>query len=148
MKTLRSLLALILAVVAIVAILTPPPAQAYDADTVTLSTNSVAATTTNLTTTGKIYVGNQSQVAVQVAANLAGSGTSVVGFKIEHSVDGTNFAQSPHTLLLTANGTNTVYALTNFSVVGYGWLNVSSITNPNASAVTNIVVRYGDKKEF
>jgi len=147
----RSLLAaLTIVAVLALALVAPPPALAYDADQVTLSTNAITGATTNNTTftSGAIFVGKQSQVALQVSAALDGAGTTTVGFKVEQSVDGSNFADSAHELALTPNGTNTVYSLTNYSVGGYGWLRLAGGTNANASSVTNIVLKYGDKREF
>ena len=78
---------------------------------------------------------------------LMGAGTSPVGFGYYLTADGstTNTAGGDIDMFVNANGTTTVQ--TNFSITvgGYGYMNMVYLTNGNASAVTNLVLKLAQK---
>lgn len=144
MKHLKSYLAALLVVVA--ALVLAPNAHA-DAGLVQFATtNSVAATSTNTVHAGgAVKVDNQEIVGIYVRAALAGAGTSAMTFVIARSVDGTSATTETTpgiTLSVTPAGATPVILYTNLSstVIGSApYLVATSVGNPNASALTNVV---------
>jgi len=77
---------------------------------------------------------------------LTGSGTTPVVFIFDRSLDATNWVASSLSFSATPAGTGHVVTITNLSIVDAGWLKLTSIQNANASAVTNLVLKYASKK--
>lgn len=138
MKPLKTLAAL--AAVMCAAAL-PAVAQQYELKSFGAATN-YAAETTNSITSAKVTLTKHDLTAVEVSFNLDGSGTSAVVVKVHESLDGTNFDDTVlQSISLTASGTNTVRAIVPLNVGAVGYLGVRSLENPNASGITNLVIR-------
>ena len=73
--------------------------------------------------------------------NATNTATATQSLYIYGSVDGTNLATQPLSILsAAANGTNTVTVVTNWSraaLEGYQYLNASTLTNAGAASVTS-----------
>lgn len=116
-------------------------ASALDYITTTLNggTNNVAASTTNSYTTHAVFTAAySSDIALQPIFKLTGSGTSAVVFVFDISLDGSNWYSSAFTISVTAAGTSTVTKTASQSLGSQPYVRLSSIQNPNASAITNL----------
>lgn len=112
-------------------------------------TNNIPAATTNTATTYTLGRFPGSQTAISADVKLNGAGTSAVTFIFDRSLDGSNWdTGTTYTLSITANGTNTVTGITNLTVGGVGYLRLKSLGNANASAVTNLTMKYTVKDGF
>jgi hypothetical protein len=111
---------------------------------VPLSTNIVAAATTNSTIRGTIYAGRGLDVAIQPIFQLDGTGTSAVVFNFDESLDNVNWATNTRSISVTASGTNVVTSLSDFTIAS-GFLRLSSVQNPNAQNITNLVIKTSQK---
>lgn len=108
-------------------------------------TANVAASTTNSVTVPIITVAKANNAAIQASFKLAGSGTSAVVFTFDESVDASVWKSASTTLSVTANGTNSVNNILKLATEGSGYYRLSSVANPNASAITNLVLKYSYK---
>lgn len=135
-----------IAIIAGLAICAAAHAQ-YSLQTTTLNggTNNVAASTTNSVTAPVIAATRASDVALQATFKLTGSGTSAVVFVFDESIDNSNWESASRTLSVTAAGTSTVSNVGNYTLGGAGYLRLSSVQNPNAAAITNLVLKYSLK---
>lgn len=125
-------------------------AQVYQSQTVSVLPVTVpAATTTNLAASVVIDAKKQDTINVVIGYNLDDAGTNgPVSFVFAQSVDGSNFetlAAKQLTVSTTADGTNTVNTVTEFSMNGAGYLKLLSIANEDEAAVTNLVIKCGIK---
>lgn len=146
MKKFNSLLAAITAMAAL--LLAAPAAQAqYILGAVLGGTNNVAATTTNTSFTTVVQATKALDIAIQPSFRLTGAGTSAVVIKFDESNDMLNWKVAARSISVTANGTNTVSNVANFTVGGVGYLRLSQVENPNATAVTNLTVKYSQKRD-
>jgi hypothetical protein len=126
-------------------------ASAFAQSPVTLingGTNNIPADTTN---TYSLVLGRFPGSVTAVAADikLAGAGTAGVLFTFQAGVDGSNW-DTAKTFTLRANGNGTAVntTITNFTVSGYPYLKLVSAANTNATAVTNLTVKYTIKDGF
>lgn len=138
---------IVLAVAALVA--APAQAQSYNLRSATILSNSVtttliAASATNSTVRSTIPATKGDNLSLQCTVTLAGSGTSVVVFKFDESVDGVSWESSAHSVSVTAAGTTAVTTVANVAVNGIGYLRLSSIENPNAQIAT-VAIKYAQK---
>ena len=124
-----------------------PDARAQQYAVATLSTtNAYAATSTNAVTDATVNLTKHDLVALEVSFKLTGSGTSAVLFNFHESLDGTAFDDTAvQALSLTAAGTTTVRAVVPVNVGAVGYLGLRSVGNPNASGITNLVIRAATK---
>jgi hypothetical protein len=125
-------------------------AQSYNLSQATITSNSVVitaieATITNTTVRATIPATRALNIAIQPTFVLAGAGTSAVVFKFDTSVDGSNWTSAAHSITVTANGTNTVSTTANVAVNAIGFLRLSSVENPNGTAINSLVIKYADK---
>lgn len=109
-------------------------------------TNTVANATTN-TYSFTIPLLGQGDVVIQPVFKLTGSGTSAVAFTFDSSADGTNWHTGTLVLSVTAAGTSTVTAQTNWTVNALGYLRLNTVGNPNATTVTNLNVLLATKPD-
>ena len=114
-------------------------------------TNAVV-TTTNTIATNSLYgvssldTKSSATAALLVSFKLTGSGTSAVALNYQPNIDGVTTNTSPASQIsLAANGTTTVSTNVSVTCGAFGWLNLQSITNANASAVTNLVIKFVQK---
>ena len=119
----------------------------YSIQTTTLNggTNNVAASTTNSVTAPVLAFTRSTYGVVQTTFKLTGAGSSTVVLTFDESVDNSNWDLATRTLSVTANGTTAVTGLSNYTLGGAGYLRLSSVENPNAAAITNLVVKYSYK---
>jgi hypothetical protein len=111
-------------------------------------TNNVPADTTNAV---NLVLGRfpGSVTAVGADIKLAGAGTAGVLFTFQAGIDGSNWdTAKTFTLRANGNGTSVNTTITNFTVSGYPYLKLVSIANSNATAVTNLTVKYTIKDGF
>jgi hypothetical protein len=122
----------------------PAMAQNYVLQSLTLSTNTVPADTTN--TFNDVIDARASVVPVQVTFKLSGAGTDDQTLTFEQSVDRTNWFELGD-VVIAATGTNSVTAVTNLTpLTGWGYLRLSTWDNDAAAeAVTNLAVVYSLK---
>lgn len=108
-------------------------------------TNNVAATTTN-TYTGPIFEQRTGNLSIGMCLALDGAGTTGVVLKLDRSVDGTNWVAggAVNRYLLTPAATATVMLATNVSVGAVRFWRVGSVENDNATAVTNLIIKFCD----
>jgi hypothetical protein len=78
--------------------------------------------------------------AFQPVFRLTGAGTSACVLTFDNSVDGANWNTGAFTISVTANGTNWVTGLSSQTLGSIGYVRLASITNPNGTAITNLVV--------
>lgn len=105
-------------------------------------------TTTTVNSYGQSVIDatKSAAVAVSVSFKLQGAGTSPVGFGYHATIDGATTNTVADTgLFLTANGTNLVQTNVVLNVGALGYLNLMYLTNGNATAVTNLVIKYAQK---
>ena len=137
---------LAIAVIGLLTMLAVPAAHA-DAGLVQFATtNSVAATSTNTVHAGgAVKVDNQETVGIYIRSALNGAGTTAMTFVIARSIDGTSATTESTpaiTLTVTPAGATPGILYTNLSstVIGSApYLVATSVGNPNASALTNVV---------
>lgn len=147
----KTILKLGLAVVAMFALAISSVAQVEVATMTTSlpSTYSVAAATTNTTISGSnivVSVTRGANVAIQPIFKLQGAGTSAVVFLFEESVDMATWAAvGSISVSVTASSTNQVTDLSNHSIGALPFLRLAEIRNPNASAITNLSIKYSIK---
>lgn len=114
-------------------------------------TNNCTATTTNTTfttsqPTAAFTVPPQTDLPIQIVFKLTGSGTSACVFKFDESADNVNWKANAYSVTVTANGTSTVNNTGNFNIKGMPFLRLQTIENPNASAITNLLVQCIEKQ--
>lgn len=142
MKKLIPLLGLLIAL--------PVIAQSYGKITPTLGLTGVAAaTSSNLTV--NIDCKKQQNVAVNLAFQLDGDGADSTNavLTFTKSLDGTVFptrTEDEFTWTVALNGTNMVYATTNFNVGALGYIRLKKIENLDSTGnMTNVVFSYAIK---
>lgn len=139
------------AVAAIAAMIaTPATAQTFDGPKTLTVPTSVAALSTNTTYASSNWMASSisgSKMGVSIKFALTGAGSSTVVFKFDASLDGANWEPAAYSVSAAANGTTAVVKNANFDLGSLPYVRLSSIENPNASsAVTNLVIRYGNKR--
>jgi hypothetical protein len=135
---------ILLAIFAVAALAVSAQAQQYSVNTLS-TTNAISANTT-ITPGSVIAATKHLNVALQPSFALANSGTANVTFSFARSVDGTTFESTPSvSLVVAANGTNTVTGFTNVSMGAGGYLKLTSVANANSTNVTGLNVLYGIK---
>jgi hypothetical protein len=140
MKTLKFIL------ITFAALLIFPQAQAqFQLSTATLTTNAIPATTTNTTIRGTLVATRGENIAIQPQFNLADTGTDTIVLKFDTSIDNENWTSASHSISIVANGTNTVSKVTNVANGGISFFRLSSVENPSARAIQNLVIKYGTK---
>lgn len=128
------------------AIVQPAMAQSQNYGTLGVpgGTLNIAATSTNTTmsaTNGMIYtIKSLTYTAVQPTFKLTGAGTSACVFTFDTSVDGQVWAAGTFTVSVTAAGTTLVGTPSNQTTGSLRYLRLAGVTNPNASAITNLYV--------
>lgn len=147
MKTLRNIT---LGLLTLVTLALAPVSQAqFNVEFPTLTTPAtlnVGVTSTNTTMyltngIGTITVRGLN-VVIQPQFSLYTTGTSPTVWTFDESADNSHWTSGTRTITITANGTNVVSGAANFIVGAMPYLRLSGVTNPNASAITNIVVKY------
>lgn len=142
MKYLSAIAACLLLAVTVVS------AQTYGAQTTTLATNAVAASSTETLST-VIDCGKQDTVAVQIAFKMSGSGTGNQTLTFERSVDGISYetlAAKKTAVVIAATGATTSVTVTNIPSYGAKYIKLSSWANADAGVyTTNMVVKYAVK---
>lgn len=110
--------------------------------------NSPASTdnTTFYTTNSTVMASKAVEMAIQVDFKLQGAGTSAVIFRFDESNDGISWTGSTRLMTNTAAGATLVSKVQTFTVGAVGFLRLASINNANATAVTNLVIKYGQKR--
>jgi len=120
---------------------TSASAQQYSPTAVT-ATNWVAAASTNTAVNADITVTKYDAVALQVVFALQGAGTTACTFAVHESIDGTTYDDTAvQTLSVTPAGTDTVCGVLPISPGAVGYLRLKTIGNPNANAITNLVIK-------
>ena len=113
------------------------------------STYSVAAASTNTTIASSnlvISVTRGANVAIQPIFKLQGAGTSAVVFLFDESLDGVNWSPvGSITASVTASTTTQVQDVANHSIGALPFLRLAEIRNPNATALTNLTIKYSIK---
>ncbi len=110
-------------------------------------TNFSTLTVTNFGASA-LDVTKSASAAVSVSFKLVSTNSpqNAVTFSYELNSDGNTLNTSPDlTFSLTSNGTTNVSTNINFTVGPFGFLNLTGITNGNAAALTNLVIKYGQK---
>jgi len=126
----------------------PASAQYVGPNTMTAPA-SVAATSTNTTYASSNWVAsavNAQKIGVSVTAKLTGAGTTATVYKFDASLDGVNWETAAYSLTITPAGTTAVTKTANFDLGGLAYIRLSSVENPNANAITNILIKTGSKK--
>jgi hypothetical protein len=147
----KKFLSLLISAVALVAF-TPQVHAGYDAETATLRTNAVLASSAEALW-AKIPCGGQKDVAVHIEFNMSAADTSAQTFVIARSVSGaTNdvetLAAKTSVVGIAATGTTRSVTITNIPTLGSGTLYILYSTNAAASAYrTNLIVKYGEKTQ-
>lgn len=137
---------LMLVCLALIALALTPTAHAQFRDTAVVITNQVPATTTNTSPgTAVIDATRVKDVSVQWTLRLTGAGTTAIPFVVQRSVDGSNWATA-FSISVTPSGTNWATVITNINAQAIPYYRVYSIQNDNASAITNLAVVYGVKR--
>lgn len=127
-------------------------AQTYSAQTLPTSITYVsgaAGVLSNNVGTAIITCNKQQNVAIQVGVHASAASTDTTTFWFASSVDGSKFNSGYPRMIpvvVANNGDNDVYATTNITVGGIGYLKLVSISNAAATAViTNLGVKYSLK---
>jgi hypothetical protein len=121
------------------------PASAQFRIEAVTATNTIPAATTNSLTATVMDSTRVSEMALQINSRLGGAGTSAVVYTVQKSVDGSRYVTA-FTLSATANGTNYVAVITNITTQAVPYWKVTQVENPNASAITNLAIYYGMKR--
>lgn len=145
----KKLFSIAIAVAALVAFV--PQAKAYDAETVTLRTNAVTASSAEFLYT-KIPCAKQSTVDVHIEFASSGADTANKSFFFSRTVTGaTNDIETLVTrwqpVTIAATGTTTTKTITNLPTYGASHLVLVYATNAAGAGtyMTNLVVKYGEK---
>lgn len=114
------------------------------------STLNISATSTNTTMAATnlavIEATRALDIAIQPSFKLTGSGTSPVVLKFDTSIDNSNWTVASQSITITAAGTATVSKAQNFTLGAVTYMRLSQVENPNASAITNLTIRYVQKR--
>jgi hypothetical protein len=112
---------------------------------ITLTLNS-AYSTNQLYGASLFDVKRATTAAIQLQFQLTGTGTGNVTLNLAKSLAAT-IADTIGTtnIAVAANGTNLVQYTAELNAGNAGWFIASGITNANASAVTNLLIRYAQK---
>ena len=109
-------------------------------------TNNVAATATNTPAAVGLTCAEQDQVALLVEHRGTGAGSGNVIYAFAKGLDAETVETTPSvTLTVPLNGTNTVRLLSEPTLGGAGYLQLVSIQNTNAVALTNLTVKVSRK---
>lgn len=123
-------------------------AQGFDFLTSSLSggTNAVAAASTNSVTAPAFTAVYSSDIALQPSFKLQGAGTSAVVFKFDTSLDGTVWYANAFTISITPAGTAQVSKVATQTLGSIPYVRLSTIENPNATAITNLMLNASMKR--
>ena len=104
--------------------------------------------TTNVYSTCSIDTRKTANTAMLLSFKLAGAGTGNVTLTFAKTIETatTPAVGDVFTWVVAANGTSTVNVETNIATGGYGWLQLASIANAGGDTLTNIVLKYSNKK--
>lgn len=94
-----------------------------------------------------IDVRKSENVGLQFAFANGGVGTGNITLTLKYSLDGITFASAPTTtwvLAATADSTTYTY-VTNFSTLGYGYMQIASIASASGSTLTTDSLKYSLK---
>lgn len=145
----KKLLSLIVAAATVVAII--PQALAYDADTITLRTNSVTASSAEFLY-AKIPCAKQSAIDVHIQFASSGADTANKTFYFSRTVTGSTndietLAARWQPVAIAATGTTTTKTITNLPTYGASHLVLVYSTNAAGAGtyMTNLVVKAGEK---
>lgn len=140
MKKLLAILG-IAAMLSLSAVADPP---VYGPQTLSLSTNFIAASTaTNFT--GVVDCHAQRNVTFQFLFAADASGGTVT-FAFKPSVDGITYANAVIPITLGNSAVTATTVVTNIDTFGYGYLKLAYVTNAHGTAnITNLGVIYGIK---
>jgi len=128
------------------ALVLPAAAQQYTVNSLTLATNTIAASTTESGDSSAVTITRFSNVGVQITFQGSGAGTGDQTLIFKHSVDGSTYSTlSPISITVAANGTTAVCLTTNISLVGVGYLKLDSWQNAATNSVTNCVIKVSTK---
>lgn len=122
-------------------------AQVYNVQTLT-NACSVAASGTLTGGTPTIDVRKQKDVAVQIVLGLPSSGTDVMTYTFERSVDGSNWetlAAKKTVVGIAATGATTSTTVTNINTYGCGYIRLASVANGSSSLALTNTVKYALK---
>lgn len=109
-------------------------------------TNHVAATATNTPAAVGVTCAEQDQVALFIEQRGTGAGSGNVVYAFAKGLDTDTVETTPSvTLTVPLNGTNTVRLLSEPTLGGAGYLQLVSIQNTNAVALTNLTVKVSRK---
>lgn len=118
--------------------LTPVPFSITGTDYSTVTNKNYGA--------GALDMRGSATAILKVSFNLAGAGTGPVTFNYLTTTDGsTDNAVGGSSFSLAANGTSTVSTNVALTLGAAGFLNLTSITNANATNVSNLVIKYAQK---
>lgn len=149
MKSIKTAVSLFVLAFITLAFATSAQAQSYNIKSIGGSTANSPASTDNTTwyTTNSavITVTKATNLSLQIDQKLQGAGTSAVIYRFGASVDGITYMSSWLLVTNTAAGTTLVSSTRDVSIGGIGYLRLESINNANATALTNLVVRYATK---
>ena len=113
-------------------------------------TLNIAATSTNTTMSATnlavIEATRALDIAIQPEFKLTGAGTSAVILKFDTSIDNSRWTVATHAISVTAAGTTVVSKATNITLGGIGYLRLSQVENPNGTAITNLAIKYVQKR--
>ena len=115
----------------------------------TVSGTNASVSATNATTyNAAADVGPSSRADIQfvykLTTNNAANLNQNVTATFDSSCDG-NYYTNQFSISLAANSNNIVWMRTNVWVTNSAWLRLVSVTNGNAVAVTNMVIKVGNK---
>ena len=129
------------------ALVNPPAAHAeqYTVETLTLSTNAVAANATNTASAAVITCTKYDEVALQFTSVLAGAGTDNIVLKFATSADGSNYDSDAISWTFPAAGTTTNTVVTNIVVNSIGYLKLTTVGNGAAEALSVISAKSAKK---
>jgi hypothetical protein len=139
----KKLFLFILATLALVA--TTANAQVYTVNTLSV-TNTVGSGATITPNVAIPNAGRYDQLSLVATFNTTASNTSGVNFTIQRSLDGTTWETPAYqTLTVTANGTNLVTGILDFTYGAAGYLRLNTIVNSNSAVLSNIIIKTATK---
>lgn len=106
----------------------------------TLATNRVQAATTN-TVTAAISAEADTDIPVYISFNLTNAATGNQYLAFQSSAEGT-YWQTLSSVVIAANGTNTVQTITNLATGSMPYVRLNTWGNAATNAATNLVIKY------
>lgn len=155
MKSLKFILATV-AIIAAALIMAPAAqAQSYNQQYIgapggvlnvaTATTNTTMYLTNGIGLATPLKCNGLTYAAFQPTFKLTGAGTSACVFTFDSSVDGASWTTGAFTISVTASTTNLVSTTSNQTIGSIGYYRLSGVTNPNATAITNLYVAVSSK---